>query len=571
MKQLRQMSILVRGHSFCCWSSHFFWLYGWCRMQGKSMHPGRKLQRLRQMAAMWRRMKNGAAGNLKDDESSAGEVIQDDADENASDGETALKRRTSRKQLYKRKKEPQKAQEETVYMPPTIWLATDLHYQSPQMTDFQSAFDTYTMGNDGTIVPYLDEITEAFLEEVRTAHPSALVLSGDLSQNGEKANHEALAEKLERVQAAGIPVLVIPGNHDINHPWAATYFDDQVSPAEGTSSEEFYQIYHKFGYDQAVSRASDSLSYVYRLDEKYWLMMLDSCICEPVHETGGKLSEETVAWMKMQLEEAKKQGVTVIPVSHHNLLDESTLYPEECTIENTKEVTALLETYGVPVYLSGHLHLQRIKKHTSNLNTPGGYGIREIVTSPLPMAPCQYSILNWQADGSLSYHTKKVDIAGWAQRYGEEDENLLNFDAYADQFLVDVISEQAFKALQSASKDIKEEMARLYADMNRDYCSGTKIDVAKIRKARHISTGSVTAAMISGWQGAGDPARCPDGQHGAGTESGRGFPAAGETIENPENAENEETAGADAGSPAEEIQKKEESYGLRGNCIQTAE
>ena len=111
-----------------------------------------------------------------------------------------------------------------------------------------------------------------------------------------------------------------------------------------------------------------------------------------------------------------------------NLLDESTLYPEECTIENTKEVTALLEAYGVPVYLSGHLHLQRIKKHTSNLNTPGGYGIREIVTSPLPMAPCQYSILNWQADGSLSYHTKKVDIAGWAQRYGEEDENLLNFD-----------------------------------------------------------------------------------------------------------------------------------------------
>lgn len=113
--------------------------------------------------------------------------------------------------------------------------------------------------------------------------------------------------------------------------------------------------------------------------------------------------------------------------------------------------------------------------------------------------PVQYPKLagGWQP--VLPY--KKVDIAGWAQRYGEEDENLLNFDTYADQFLVDVISEQAFKALQSASKDIKEEMARLYADMNRDYCSGTKIDVAKIRKARHISTGSVTAAMISGWQG----------------------------------------------------------------------
>lgn len=224
------------------------------------------------------------------------------------------------------------------------------------------------------------------------------------------------------------------------------------------------------------------------------------------------------------------------------------------------------------MYLSGHLHLQRIKKHTSNLNTPGGYGIREIVTSPLPMAPCQYSILNWQADGSLSYHTKKVDIAGWAQRYGEEDENLLNFDAYADQFLVDVISEQTFKALQSASKDIKEEMARLYADMNRDYCSGTKIDVAKIRKSEAYQYW-IRYSGNDFWQ-----ARLQAILHDARTDNtvlelkaGVDFPLPGETIENPENAENEETAGADAGSPAEEIQKKEESYGLRGNCIQTAE
>ena len=573
MKQLRQMSILVRGAQLLLLVLALFLVVWLVPDAGKKHASGTEASEAETDGGdVAENEKNKAAGNLEEDESSAGEVIQDDADENASDGETALKRRTSRKQLYKRKKEPQKAQEETVYMPPTIWLATDLHYQSPQMTDFQSAFDTYTMGNDGTIVPYLDEITEAFLEEVRTAHPSALVLSGDLSQNGEKANHEALAEKLERVQAAGIPVLVIPGNHDINHPWAATYFDDQVSPAEGPSSEEFYQIYHKFGYDQAVSRASDSLSYVYRLDEKYWLMMLDSCMCEPVHETGGKLSEETVAWMKTQLEEAKKQGVTVIPVSHHNLLDESTLYPEECTIENTKEVTALLEAYGVPVYLSGHLHLQRIKKHTSNLNTPGGYGIREIVTSPLPMAPCQYSILNWQTDGSLSYHTKKVDIAGWAQRYGEEDENLLNFDAYADQFLVDVISKQAFKALQSASKDIKEEMARLYADMNRDYCSGTKIDVAKIRKSEAYQYW-IRYSGNDFWL-----ARLQAILHDARTDNtvlelkaGVDFPLPGETIENPENAEKEETVGADAGSPAEEIQKKEESYGLRGNCIQTAE
>ena len=87
--------------------------------------------------------------------------------------------------------------------------------------------------------------------------------------------------------------------------------------------------------------------------------------------------------------------------------------------------------------------------------------------------------------------------------------------------------------------------------MNRDYCSGTKIDVAKIRKSEAYQYW-IRYTVLE-------------------LKAGVDFPLPGETIENPENAENEETAGADAGSPAEEIQKKEESYGLRGNCIQTAE
>ena len=279
MKQLRQMSILVRGAQLLLLVLALFLVVWLVPDAGKKHASGTEASEAETDGGdVAENEKNRAAGNLEEDESSAGEVIQDDADENASDGETALKRRTSRKQLYKRKKEPQKAQEETVYMPPTIWLATELHYQSPQMTDFQSAFDTYTMGNDGTLVPYLDEITEAFLEEVRTVHPSALVLSGDLSQNGEKANHEALAEKLERVQAAGIPVLVIPGNHDINHPWAATYFDDQVSPAEEQVRKSFTRFTISLAMIRRCPRLPDSLSYVYRLDEKYWLMMLDSCM-----------------------------------------------------------------------------------------------------------------------------------------------------------------------------------------------------------------------------------------------------------------------------------------------------
>ena len=48
------------------------------------------------------------------------------------------------------------------------------------------------------------------MDQVIAEKPSALVLSGDITMNGEKINHEELARKLGKVQEAGIPVLVIP-------------------------------------------------------------------------------------------------------------------------------------------------------------------------------------------------------------------------------------------------------------------------------------------------------------------------------------------------------------------------
>lgn len=372
--------------------------------------------------------------------------------------------------------------EEAEYRPPTLMVASDLHYQSPKMTDFLGSFDNFTAWSDGTVVPYLDPIAEAFLEEAVMQRPDVLILSGDISQNGEKVNHQELAKKLRRVQEAGVPVLVIPGNHDINHPWSASYFGDKTEPAEGTTAEDFYEIYHEFGYDQASSRDEESLSYLYKLDERYWLMMLDSCIYEPVQETGGRIKPSTLEWMRGQLDAARDEGVTVIPVAHHNLLDESTLYREECTLENGKEVTALLEEYGLPVYISGHMHLQRIKKHEESPLTEGQYGIYEIVSSSLSIPPCQYGIINWEEDGSFHYRTRQVDVKGWAERYREEDPNFLNFDAYAAQFLVDVVAEQAFKNLEAVPEEQKREMAELFGRLNSAYCAGKKISTAEVKK-----------------------------------------------------------------------------------------
>ena len=63
-----------------------------------------------------------------------------------------------------------------------------------------------------------------------------------------------------------------------------------------------------YGYDQALSRDPASLSYVYELDEKNWLLMLDSSQYEPKNLVEGRIKEETLQWARQQLESSQGAG-----------------------------------------------------------------------------------------------------------------------------------------------------------------------------------------------------------------------------------------------------------------------
>ncbi|WP_333647582.1 metallophosphoesterase [Lacrimispora sp.] len=368
------------------------------------------------------------------------------------------------------------------YKPPVIAVITDVHYLSPSLTDYGEAFETMLKKDDGKLVHYIPQLMDAFTADMERLNPSAVVLSGDLTLNGEMESHEALAEKLKILEEKGVKVLVIPGNHDINNYAAASYFGEEKGEAEMTGPEDFYEIYRQFGYDQARSLDEASLSYVYELDEKNWLLMLDSAQYEPVNKVGGRIREETLAWMKEQLEEADREGASLIPIAHHNLLKESILYPVDCTLENSRDVAELLESYHVPLYISGHLHLQRTKR---NKLSPGedesAFRISEVVADAFPIAPCRYGVLKWTENGSLAYETRETDVEGWARQQGILDENLLSFQEYASGFLKEVVSSQIYDQLRNLPEEQMEKMAGLYGDLNRDYCAGIPVDAKAVR------------------------------------------------------------------------------------------
>ena len=358
-----------------------------------------------------------------------------------------------------------------------IVLMTDIHYLADSLTDKGEEFQYMVEHGDGKLTNYVWEITDAAFEQAEMLKPDVIILSGDLTLNGEKESHKELAKKLEQVEKAGVQVVVIPGNHDINNKSAASFDGRSRQPAQIITADEFAKIYNDFGYGEALDRDSASLSYTYDLGPDMRLLMLDSCQYSPVNKIGGMIKTETYDWIDDQLEKAWEDGVILLPVAHHNLLDESKIYVEDCTIEHSEELVDRLEEED--------------------------RGIYEIVTSSLSTPPCQYGVLEYRDDETFSYHTQKVDMEKWARRHKSTDENLLNFNTYAPAALKTIFYNQSYDAMKDSAeeetgdifvkltKSQKEQMSEVYAQLNAACYGGKAYEIVK------EATGTVAYKM---WQ-----------------------------------------------------------------------
>ena len=79
-----------------------------------------------------------------------------------------------------------------------IVVATDMHYFAEKLAGNRcDSFVGMARGGDGRVLEYGWEVMDAFLDDMKEEDPDLLILSGDLTLDGEKASHEELAELLE--------------------------------------------------------------------------------------------------------------------------------------------------------------------------------------------------------------------------------------------------------------------------------------------------------------------------------------------------------------------------------------
>lgn len=339
----------------------------------------------------------------------------------------------------------------------TLMLATDTHYISPALTDHRPYFSAMLEKGDGKVTAYCEELIRAFADEVIAAAPDALILSGDLTFNGAKQSHEDLISRLAPIREAGVPVYVIPGNHDLNSRSAASFSGSGYTRVESVTAEEFAALYADFGYGTALSRDAHSLSYIAEIAPGLRLVMLDvNATTVPNTVVTG-----TFAWLEEQLAAAQQAGAKVIAVSHQNVFAHSSLLYHGFMINNAQKLLSLYRKYGVSVNFSGHIHMQHTMKDSS--------GFLEIAASSLSVSPCQYGVIT-VSDGRAAYRSRAADVAAWAKAHGLTDKNLLNFRQYAAAFFAATTLRQSVAAF--ADDPQANELAQYMANVNAAYFSG---------------------------------------------------------------------------------------------------
>ena len=145
--------------------------------------------------------------------------------------------------------------------PVKITIISDLHVMVPELlVNEGTAFEEY-LARDRKMLRESVEILDTLVVSILELKPDLVMVTGDLTKDGERVSHELVASQLERLTDAGIQVLVVPGNHDINNPDAKVFDGDTATSTDTITRREFAAIYRHAGYDTRSRRDPDSLSY----------------------------------------------------------------------------------------------------------------------------------------------------------------------------------------------------------------------------------------------------------------------------------------------------------------------
>ena len=306
----------------------------------------------------------------------------------------------------------------------TFAVFSDMHYLADSLYDVNSkAWANYLetthreMEQAGVLVDRALEVSEHYLEEAKENGSAFVLVPGDLTKDGEYESHKEMAQKFAAFEReTGIPVFVVPGNHDIRNSNATDYSGETSVRAKKTQPTDFEKLYKNFGYDEndpdcisrfhpATGKLGGYLSYSWKLNDNFMLLAVDSNkysadngAPKNEHVTDGMIGEDLMNWIKEQCAYAKENGLEIVFMQHHNIVQHMDI--EEATffafvIDNWEYVCDNYADAGIHYVFTGHLHSHDTASYVSD----SGERVTDLLTATLTGYPNEMRIAEFTAAG----------------------------------------------------------------------------------------------------------------------------------------------------------------------------
>ena len=364
-----------------------------------------------------------------------------------------------------------------------VMVVSDIHYISPALYAGSDLFVRSVAQGDGKMSHASDVLLRALKAEVLRERPDALVITGDLTFNGERKSHEELAAACAELEAEGIPVWVIPGNHDINNPVSRRFSGSGYTPAENVDPEAFQRIWAGC---MNPAETGESFSYTVEVNDRVRLALLDVSIYRDAWAAGGLYTPAHQAWLRNALAQAAAQSAAVVAAVHQSVIPHTSLAPESFSVMNGGALREDLRRGGVSLCLTGHIHIQHLM--TEN-------GLTDAATGAFSVYPHRYGWVTVGEDGTAVYEMRSLSPEHLPVGFLEESA------AFFDRLTADKLR-PALAAL-ALSPEETEQMLDYAVRFNRAYFSGTldaadpawRDDPARALWQRHMGQAGFGAYM----------------------------------------------------------------------------
>lgn len=365
----------------------------------------------------------------------------------------------------------------------SFWVISDTHLIADSLHDDGQAFSQMQKTSQGKDLYYQETALSAFVRMAEEKKPAAIIVTGDVTFNGERVSAERFAEIFKPLTKTKL--LVLPGNHDIYDGWAREFHGKKQYYA-GQISPRMWRNIFRTSYETAVSVDNSSLAYSVQLNPDYLLILADSndygkeeSSIAPA--TAGFLGKEQRKWIKEQLQYASQNNLRVIFCMHHNLYAHNPAVNKGYVVDDYRELRKLLAQYNVKLVFSGHIHAQNI------MSPQNSCPATEVVTASFCSNDQGYGVVK-VSPKEISYTCHHFKMKDYLTDKEKQNWTLTHFHDYLENIQLGTISAELMQEdLYRNHDDLKSvrQMGRLFGEMNYHFFTGKNhIDFDELQKLK---------------------------------------------------------------------------------------